>query len=87
MVSSSKSPRVPEKKRPREEEYRGMEQLDRPELDDVGDEEPTAPGAKPNRESDGDGEDWLNDTGIRRSPRSTPPPEPREVPVKAGSSA
>lgn len=82
MIDGSKSPRGPETKRPREEEYRGIEQLDRPELDDVGDEE--AKGHRKEPES----EDWLNDTGVRRSPRNTPapPPESRGSIATGGSS-
>ena len=58
MAPGPKSPREVEKSTPREEEFRGIEDLDRPELDE---EEP----------------DWANDTGVRRSPRSTPslPPD------------
>jgi hypothetical protein len=82
MVSSPMSPREPQKKRTREEDdYRGIEDLDRAELDDEiesHDEEPS-----PAREDGGesDGEDWLNETGVRRNPSKTP--APRVAPARA----
>lgn len=80
MVSGPKSPREPHPTRPRaEDEYRGIEQLDRAELDEAHDE---------HRAPEADDEDWSSDeTGVRRHPGSTPAPLPTPAPVKAERSA
>ena len=87
MVSSQKFPREPHHKRPRaEDEYRGIEQLDRAELDEELDEELEAHDEP--RAPEADDEDWSrDDTGVRRNPRSSPVPLSTPAPVKAERSA